>query len=227
MVHVVDTATRQLTKTIAVGHSPRSPVLASGNRLYVCEQFNNAVSVVDLSTDSVVDSIPVLREPFGATLTSDGSKLLVANLLPHQAATAAHSAASVSVIDSASGTVDQHILLAPGSHSPRDVAVSPDGNYAVVAHTLGRYRIPTTQIFRGWINTSALSIIDLTSMTLLNTVLLDDLDLGAANPWGMAFAADGSILSIAHAGTHELSAIDWPALLAKLSANPGDHSADR
>ncbi|MBT3191322.1 MAG: c-type cytochrome [Verrucomicrobia bacterium] len=226
VVHVVDTASNQLLKSITVGHSPRSPVWASSNRLYVCQQFDNAVSVVDLTLDSVAGSIPVLREPFGATLTSDGSKLLVANLLPHQASTADHSAASVSVIDTASGTVDQHILLAPGSHSPRGVAISPDGHYAVVAHTLGRYRIPTTQIFRGWVNTSALSIIDLTSMTLASTVLLDDLDLGAANPWGMAFASDGSVLSIAHAGTHELSAIDWPALLTKLALNPGDHSVD-
>jgi YVTN family beta-propeller protein len=226
VVHVVDAATRAVTETISVGHSPRAPVWASSNRLYLCEQFNNAVAVVDLTQGQVVDRIAVLREPFGATLTPDGATLLVANLLPHQAATAAHVAASISVIDTASGSVTQHVLLAPGSHSPREVAISSDGAYAVVAHTLARYRIPTTQILRGWINTSALGIIDLTTMTLANTVLLDDLDLGAANPWGTAFTADGESLCIAHAGTHELSVIDWPALLAKLAVETGDHSDD-
>jgi hypothetical protein len=86
--------------------------------------------------------------------------------------------------------------------------------------------VPTTQIFRGWINTSALSIIDLSSMRLVNTVLLDDLDLGAANSWGLAFTGDGRTLCVAHAGTHELSEIDWPALLAKLGTTAQDVSAD-
>jgi len=226
VVHVVDAVTRSVTETLSVGHSPRAPLWAETNRLYLCEQFNNAVSVVDPTLGQVVGRIPVLREPFGSALTPDGTTLLVANLLPHQAATSNDVAASISVIDTASSSVTQHILLAPGSHSPREVAISPDGSYAVVAHTLGRYQIPTTQIFRGWINTSALSIIDLTTMSLVSTVLLDDLDLGAANPWGTAFAADGETLCIAHAGTHELSVIDWPALLAKLAANPGDHSGD-
>jgi len=215
-VHVVDTTTRQLTRTISVGHSPRSPVVASSNRLYVCEQFENAVSVMDPTAGSVIDSIPVLRQPFCAALTPDGAKLLVGNLLPHQPATETGVAASVSVIDTATGMVTAHVALPPGSHSLRDVAVSPDGRYAVVAHALGRYRVPATQIFRGWVNTSTLSIIDLASATLYNTVEIDDLDLGAANPWGVGFTADGQTLCITHAGTHELSAIDWNGLLTKL-----------
>ncbi|VGO13218.1 Antigen Lp49 [Pontiella desulfatans] len=217
-VYVVDTASMQVTQTIPVGHTPRSPVLATGNRLYICERFLNTVAVVDLTTGSVADRIGVLREPFDAALTPDGSKLVVGNLLPHQPSTQTGVAASVSVIDTASGLVTASIVLPPGSHSLRDVAVSPDGGYAVVAHALGRYRVPANQIFRGWVNTSTLSIIDLASDTLYNTVELDDLDLGAANPWGTGFTADGGTLCIAHAGTHELSAVDWPGLLAKLSS---------
>jgi hypothetical protein len=38
--------------------------------------------------------------------------------------------------------------------------VSPDGRFAYVTHTLGRYQLPTTQLERGWMNTNALSIID-------------------------------------------------------------------
>ncbi len=216
-VYVVDTAARQITQTISVGHSPRAPVPAFGDTLYVCEQFEHAVAVVDLNTGAVTDRVQVLREPFGAALTPDGSKLVVGNLLPHQPSTQTGVGASVSIIDTASDRVSTNIVLPPGSHSLRDMAVSPDGAYAVVAHALGRYRVPATQIFRGWVNTSALSIIDLASETLYNTVELDDLDEGAANPWGVAFAADGETLCVAHAGTHELSAIDWTGLLAKLA----------
>jgi YVTN family beta-propeller protein len=221
-VYVVDTATKSLTQTIPVGHSPRAPVLASGNLLYVCEQFTKSVAVVDLASGSVTERIDVLREPFAAALSLDGSKLLVANLLPHQPSTQTGVAASVSVIDTSSSLVSTNIVLPPGSHSLRDMAVSPDGSYAVVGHTLGRYRVPATQLFRGWQNTSALSIIDIASETLYNTVMVDDLDEGAANPWGIGFTDDGATLCLAHAGTHELSAIDWPGLLAKLGTATGN-----
>lgn len=216
-VYVVDTGTLEVARTIAVGHSPRAPVLVSGDRLYVCEQFANAVVEVDLTAGAVVERVALLREPFGAALSPDGSQLVVANLLPHQASTETGVAASVSVIDTATNVVDAHIPLPPGSHSLRDVAVSPDGAYAVVGHALGRYRVPATQIFRGWTNTSAMSLIDLDSLTLSNTVVVDDLDLGAANPWGIGFTDDGGTLCLAHSGTHELSAIDWSGLLAKLA----------
>ena len=65
-------------------------------------------------------------------------------------------------------------------------------------------------------NTSAVSLIDVAGLKLINTVLLDNIDAGAANPWAVAWSADGKTIAITHAGTHELSVIDFPALLAKL-----------
>jgi YVTN family beta-propeller protein len=218
-VYVVDTASRMVTQTLSVGHSPLAPVLTSSeDTLYVCERFLNTVAVIDLESGTVTKRIEVVREPHGAALTPDGAKLIVANLLPNQPSIETGVAASVSVIDTSTGLVTTNIVLPPGSHSLRDVAVSSDGSYAVVAHTLGRFRVTPSQSLRGWANTSAMSIIDVSSGTLYNTVDLDDLDEGAANPWGLDFTADGATLCITHAGTHELSAIDWSALLTKLSS---------
>jgi mono/diheme cytochrome c family protein len=69
-------------------------------------------------------------------------------------------------------------------------------------------------------NTNALSVIDATQRKLLNTVLLDDVDLGAANPWGVTTTADGKMICVSHAGTHELSVIDADGLLDKLRRLP-------
>jgi DNA-binding beta-propeller fold protein YncE len=66
-------------------------------------------------------------------------------------------------------------------------------------------------------NTNALSVIDTAARKLVNTVLLDDVDLGAANPWGVACTADGKSICVTHAGTHELSVIDAAALHDKLA----------
>jgi hypothetical protein len=47
--------------------------------------------------------------------------------------------------------------------------------------------------------------------------LLDTIDRGAANPWGVAWSADSKTLVVAIAGTHEVSVTDFPALLDKLA----------
>jgi hypothetical protein len=67
-------------------------------------------------------------------------------------------------------------------------------------------------------NTSALSILDLAALRWLNTVLLDEVDPGAANPWDVACSRDGRGLCVSHSGTHELSIIDRPALHRKLES---------
>jgi DNA-binding beta-propeller fold protein YncE len=126
-------------------------------------------------------------------------------------------ASEVSVIDPAAGRVVKNIPLPNGSGSLKNIRVSPDGKYAAVIHIVSRFLQPTTNIYQGRINANGLSIIDLGRMELLDSVLLDDPNKGAANPWGLAWSADGKTLVVAHAGTHEISVISFPALLEQLS----------
>ena len=70
-------------------------------------------------------------------------------------------------------------------------------------------------------NANALTVIDTSRREVLNTVLLDGFLQGAANPWGVACTADGRWICVSHAGTHELSVIDAPALLETLRICPG------
>jgi len=217
----VDTRTRKITATVAVGHTACSPVLApDGKTLYVCNRFNNNVSVVDVAAKKEVARIAAVREPVAAAITPDGKRLVVANLLPVGRADADDVAAVVTIIDTVKRQPIAQVRLVNGSTSLRGVAIAPDGTHAYVTHVLARFHMPTTQLERGWMNTNALSIIHVPDARLVNTVLLDDVDRGAANPWGVAVSADGKTLCVTHAGTHELSIIDAPALLAKLAKIP-------
>jgi YVTN family beta-propeller protein len=219
-VAVVDAATGRIGATIAAGHTPGAPVVSpDGKRLYVANRFNNDVSVIDLAVGKQVARVPATHEPIAAAITPDGKTLFVANLISNDRSDAYDVAAVVTVIDTATNQASS-IRLLNGSSSLRGICVSPDGKYAYVAHILARYQMPTTQLERGWMNTNALTILDAPAKKLVNTVLLDDVDLGAANPWGVATAADGKTICVTHAGTHELSVIDAPGVIAKLAKIP-------
>ena len=75
-------------------------------------------------------------------------------------------------------------------------------------HQLSRFSLPVTQLERGWVNTYALSVIDIQRGERLATMLLDDLYQGAANPRDVVCSRDGDTLWIAHAGVHEVSIIN-------------------
>jgi len=191
-----------------------------GKTAYLCNRFNNEIQVVDLTAGKDKARIPVDREPVAAAVTLDGRLLLVANHLHSGRADADYVAARVSVIDTATAKVVKELKLPNGSGILRDIKVSPDGHYACVTHILARYQLPTTQIERGWINCNAITLIDLSTVTVINTVLVDDVDRGAASPWACGWTADGKTLFVSHAGTHELSFIDFPGVVAKLGALP-------
>jgi len=217
-VCIVDLKTKSVSDSIPVGHTPGAVVVSpDGKRLYVCNRFDNNVSVIDTASKKEVAKIAVEREPSSAAVTPDGKLLFVANLLPAGAADGGYTAAVVSVIDTSAKRVLTDIQLPNGSTDLRGICVSPDGRYAYAAHVLGRYQMPTTQLERGWMNTNALSVIDVSNRELLNTVLLDDIDLGAANPWGVGCTADGKYVCVTHAGTHEVSVINREALHDKLA----------
>jgi YVTN family beta-propeller protein len=218
-VYIIEISSGMIISTINVGHTPTAPVVSpDGKILYVCNQFNDNVSVIDLKSKEVVSNIPVLRQPCAAAITPNGAFLFVNNLLQAGAADGSYASAAVSVIDTSMNKVATSVQLPNGSTSLRGITGSPDGKYVYATHILARYQIPTTQLERGWMNTNALSIIDVASQKYINTVLLDDVDLGAANPWAVACTKDGKYICVTHAGTHELSIFDRVRLHEKLNA---------
>lgn len=222
---VIETGANKIIKQIPVGHGARSPVLGpDGGVLYVCNRFSNEVSVINTKRNKHVAKINppdvrrinVLREPFAADITPDGKWLFVGNHLPDGPADGESTACKVCVINTKTLDTDVSIALPNGSTALGGVAVGPDGRYVYVSHILARFTVPTSQLEQGWMNTNALSIIDARKRQLIETVLLDDVDNGAANPWAVRCTDDGKYICVTHAGTGELSIIDAPALLNKI-----------
>lgn len=218
-LEIVECRNGTSVRSVVVGAGAMAPVYSpDGATVYVCNRFEHSVSVVDLARGSESRRIAVEREPVTAALTPDGRTLFVGNHLPVGRSDVGVISAHVTVIDVASGRVVRQLALPNGGNLIRDVRVSPDGRLACVTHTMARYQLPTTQVERGWMNGNAITLIDTTGPEILNTILLDQVERGAANPWGAAWSDDGRMLVVTHAGTHELSVIDVPGVQKKLGS---------
>jgi mono/diheme cytochrome c family protein len=205
----VDPAGGKVLRRLPVGPWPTGVALApKAGVLVVTDGAMDVVSLVDLAAGKEKARVPVPRTPMFVAVTPDETLAVVANAMPVVPASDPGTSAAISLIDLGAGKNVADIRLPPNSGNLRQVAVSPDGKWAYVVHNLGRTTLPTTQLERGWINTNALSVIDLAEKKDYATVLLDQLSEGAADPWGCAVSADGKTLWLTIAGVGQIARLD-------------------
>ncbi|HNX34263.1 MAG TPA: c-type cytochrome [Kiritimatiellia bacterium] len=222
-VHEIDLKGGKIVRTLPAGHTPESPVLsADGKTLFYCNRFSRAdqpdVHALDVASGKIKCSAKAIREPATMRLSKDGGTLWVVNYLPLMAANSKHVYASLCLYNSATLEKLATLDLPSGSFGVRDSAMSADGKYFFVSHSIGRFTVPTTHLDRGWINTSAVSVFDAVSRKYVNAVLLDDTVKGAANPWGLAVAGNDEWLCVNASGTHELIVVNLKEMMKRLGA---------
>ena len=210
-VAVIDLAAWKVESRIPVKRTPTAlAVSGDGRRLFVADRNEHGVAVFDVarSPAASIAWLPATREPSSMALTHDGKRLVVANLLPLGRGTDPDLAAAVDLFDTVTMKRLSSVKLPTGSTMAQGICVSPDGRWAYVVHGLGRFSSPITQLERGWVNTYAMSVIDIAGATRRATVLLDELTQGAADPHSIVCSSDGKRLWISHTGVHEVSRID-------------------
>lgn len=216
----INPADGKIVRRIRVGAYPIGlAVAARRGLLIVGNTGSHDLSLIDLNTGKESGRVPCLREPFSIAVSADESLAVVGNLLPVGSAADPRISTCLSIIDL--NTLQRtDVKLPPNSACIRHVAVSPDGKWAYAVHTLGRTTLPATQLERGWVNTNALSIIDLTGKNHYATVLIDNLTQGSADPWGIQLSKDGQTMWISIAGTHQVAKVDIGTLHKCLAGTP-------
>lgn len=199
-----------------VEHTPSDMAVVSGKG-YVVNRFSNTVSVLTLSDMKVTTAVAIDgREPIAAVAA--GNDVYVACHLPDEATGGTIMSANINVISSETNTVTKTISMINGSSGVKDICVDPDGERVYISHIVGRYAYPTTQLDRAWINSNCFSILETSSKEILCTVLLDEVDEGAANPWGITVSTNRKNLCVALSGLNEVMIIDISRMNAKIKA---------
>jgi len=128
-VTVINTATNNVTETVAVGALPFGVAVSpDGAHAYVTNTYGNTVSVIDTNSSSptyntVTVTIPVGTYPYGVAVSPDSSLVYVTNGNNY----------TVSVISTATNTVTETVAV---GIIPAGVGVSPDGSRIYVTNSL-------------------------------------------------------------------------------------------
>jgi YVTN family beta-propeller protein len=113
-VAVIDTATNQVIKKVAVPAGPHGVVITpDGAKVYVSSDGATTVSVIATDTDSVSASIEVGMTPHGLSISPDGRHVLLSDFGADQA----------ELIDTETDTVSAHTSVS----RPHNSAISADG----------------------------------------------------------------------------------------------------
>ena len=130
----VDTRTRNVTRQLRVGHTPRAIAISpDGKTLYVSNEWDDTVTVIDAESFQPRRTLETGAAPVGVTTDRAGKVLYVANTLSDD----------VSLIDLATGN---EIKRLRAGHFPEYLALSRDGQSIYVANLLtrGLYNQPPT-----------------------------------------------------------------------------------
>ena len=216
-VHILSPVNCKKIGSINAGYYPTAIcVNKQGTRAWVANRFSNDLSVIDLTKRREVKRLPMVKEPKSLALSPDEKLLAVGNHLPLQSSLESPVSAQVTLVDTQHDDIIAHIPLSDGAQSIEDVCFAKNGDILFVTHLLSRYFFPTIQLERGWMNTNAVSLINVPAREYYTSLLLDDVYLGAANPCGMTLSNDGDKLYVTASGSHELIAISLPPVMEKL-----------
>ena len=220
MVCVVNTATGVIERQVSegIGSMPRSPVLhPTAPKLYICNMFSNNLSVIDIASLTVTKRVELVREPYCAAVTPDGTRLVIGNSLPNDRSTdSLRVSCEITVMDAVTDICNpetDHIRLTRGSHSVFGLAISPDGKYAFASHLIGKFNLLGSTVTGGWLHTNNVAVINIATKKFVNDVALDYGNEGRANPWDIKFTDQGmpndTFMIVAHAGSNHLSMIKY------------------
>jgi YVTN family beta-propeller protein len=157
-------------------------IAADGNTLFVANNLDDSLSLVDLPNRTVKATLPVGHNPYAVVLSEDGKSIYASNWGEQ----------SVSVADAATGQLRQKITV--GTH-PSALALSVARHELYVANS----------------DSDSISVIDTRTNQVARTISLAPYDTAPQGASPNALALSGNTLYVANAGNNDVAVIQLGA----------------
>jgi YVTN family beta-propeller protein len=228
---VIDTGTLAVVATWTVGAEPSSVVVdRAGKRLFVANRISGTVAVLDAQTGAEEKQLRAGRGSSYLTPAPDGSRLYVTHIFPnpqpHQPGLQDRSApeSEITVIDMARAVVVDRMPL-PGIAGVFHLAVSADGRLSAVAEYHPKNLVPLAHLEHGGAFAYTLTLFG-SDVGNPVEVPLDELELYAAQPFGVAIAPDKSRIYVSCGGSEMVTVVDVPRLLRFIHTHRAPYTQD-
>jgi YVTN family beta-propeller protein len=230
-VSEVNARTFKAVRTLPTGWGPVGLTTdRAGKVLYVANSIGNDVSLLDLSTGEEIKRLDAWRSPHQVALSRDGRFVYVSNLLAHVTPYDEPPVSELTVIDTASETVRERVLV-PGAIELEHLAEAPIGgdDFLIVPLMRPKNLGPLIQVDQGWVVTHGIAVIQRPKGSMLGgarsrvtQLLIDDVDQYYAGADGAAFTPNGRYVLVTSAEANVVSVIDTAKLERRLREVPAD-----
>ena len=222
---VIDTGTLAVVDTWPVGAEPSSVVEdRAGKRLFVANRISGDIAVLDAATGAEEKRLLGGRGSSYLTLSPDGARIYGTHIYPNPSPFRTPPQSEITVIDTARAVVIDRIPL----HFVAGVfhlAISADGRLGAVAEYHPKNLVPLAHLEHGGAFADTLTLFG-ADVGKPVEIPLDELERYAAQPFGVAIAADKSRLYVTCGGSEMVTVIDLPRLLRYVHAHPKPFAED-
>jgi len=190
-----------------VGDPVGVAVSADGSRLYVALHSLDLVAVVDLESGQVTKRLVAGNGPTMITVLPERRLVYVSNLLTPPETAGRPPYLELTVIDDETARILDRINL-PNANIGRWMAHTPDEAFLVVAISRPKNLIPMAQVARGWVVTNGFALVSPDGRHPPVQLLVDQPNLGVADPYAVAMTPDGRKFYLTGAGVDQVIAVD-------------------
>ncbi len=230
-ISVIDTKTLTVIATWSVGAEPSNVVEdREGKHLFVANRISNDVAVLDAQTGVEEKRLAAGRGASYITPSPDGSRLYVTHVYPNPTRQNTENGnrvppeSEITVIDTARAVVVDRIPLHNIAHAFH-IAFSSDGRLGVAAQLHPKNLVPLAHLEHSGAFADTLTLFG-ADIGKPVEVPLDELELYAVRPFGIAITPDKSLIYVTSEGAEFVSVIDVQRLLHFVRAHPGSHAQD-
>jgi len=211
---VIDTRARAVVRSVPVGDEPHGVLTdRSGEHLYVLDGSENQISVLDAATLEETRRLTASRSPWSLAISPDGRKIAVTNTLSRFVPFRTPSMSEVTLIDTASATVEDRIVV-PGANLLQGIAWHPRGEFALTTLNRTKNLVPMTRLMQGWTITNGIGVIWRGGR--VDQGVLDEPHLSFPDPADVAISPDGRYAFVTSSGSNRVAVVDVEKLISML-----------
>lgn len=231
-ISVIDTQTLQVAATWRASAEPSSVVESRNGRwLFTADRISNDISVLDARTGVEEKRLEAGRGASYIATAPDGARLYVTQVYPNptqgdtRGGDRGVPTSEITVVDADSARVADRIPLRYIAHGFH-IAFSRDGRLGVLAGLHPKNLVPLAGLEHGGAFADTLTLFGADIGAKPVEIPLDEMELYAARPFGVAIAPDKSKLFVTSGGVQMVTVIDVPRMLRFVRLHPGSHATD-